>query len=1447
MGCVISTSLTITTTPPVCGPVVYVTQTGGGLRDGSSWDNALGDNQLQIAIDAVAGCGGNGQVWVATGVYKPTGTPAAPGTDRNASFALKNGVAIYGGFAGTETALRDRPAINPVAAHPSSTTLSGDIGTVDNSNDNSFHVINNPASLSLTTSAVLDGFVIMGGAGSDQGGGMVNEASSPTIRNCSFIGNSVSASGGTTQGGAMANNNSSSPQLTNCVFLSNSASGGITSQGGAMANTNSSPQLINCVFQSNSISGGSSSSTKRGGAIYNINSSPNLTNCAFLSNSASGSGLNFGGAIYNTNSSPKLTNCSFLSNSASNQGGAIFNTGSSPTLTNCSFQGNTAAGGRVMTNASNSRLQLINCVVFGNGGSSTFSGVNSITATYSLFDNTVTGYSSDPTNLTTSTSPFVSTTSVALALNSPAIDAGLNSASGLTGISTDLAGNPRIVGCQVDMGALEYQGSTDQTFSITAQPASASVVCVGSPLAVPVGVSGTVIAYQWYKDNFANPVAGQTSATLTLSNSQTSDGGSYSLVVTGACNSLTSTAFSLTVNSPPTVATAGISQTITTGTGATLAANTPTLGTGNWSVVSGPSTDQAQFSNAGDPTAVFTPIGGVGSYDLVWTIANAPCTPSSSSLTVTVIGANTPPVATVNTSQTATIGTAFSYTVNAFTDAESPNSLTYAVTISPANGFSFDPLTRVISGTPVSTLVSSVTITATDAGGLSASTSFSIITGCLPLTASISGALTVCAGQATDLTASGGTTYVWNTGAITPTISATAGSYSVTVTTNGCSATATATVTANPVITATLIPSSSTLTCATTSVTLTAGGGSAYTFSAGAIQIGSTNQAIIRSAGTYTVTVGDGNSCTATATTTISSDTALPTVSITPTSATLTCSAPTAVLTASTSATAVLWSTNATTTSITVSTGGTYSVTATGTNGCNSVSNSVFVSSDNAVPTNVSLTSGTLTCGQTSLTLTASSGGGLTYAFSGGTPLGSNQVVVSSAGIYSVTVTAASGCTAVASVSVSQDNTQPVATLSANPSTTLTCSQTQVALFAGGGDRYVFAGPGIVSQEGSQALVNTAGVYSVTVTNSSTGCFSVTSITISQEAAPQASLTASPSATLSCAVRSVTLTAGGGNTGQTLSYAFAGPGVVSQSGNQAVVNTAGVYSVTVTNTASGCSSTTTSTIDQNTSSPETSLAGSGPLTCLVSSVTLTASPAGQTYQFSAGATQLGTSNQAVLSSPGLYSVTVVSGNGCTGVASLSVNQDNTKPVATLSASPSTTLSCTQTQLTLSAGGGNSYAFSGPGLVSQEGSQALVNTAGVYSVTVTNSSTGCFSVTSITIDQNNTVPQASLTSSGLITCATSSVTLTASPNGLSYAFAGPGVVSQSGNQAIVNVSGTYSVTVSDGSNGCSSVASVSVSQDNTHASSHYQCQSFADADLHPNESDINSGWWQYLPL
>ena len=96
------------------GATLYVAP--GGQTSGAcdSWANAC---ELGYALtSAVSGQ----ELWVAAGRYTPTS-----GTNRSLSFNLKTGVALYGGFAGTETARTDRDPASNV------TTLSGDLNGDD--------------------------------------------------------------------------------------------------------------------------------------------------------------------------------------------------------------------------------------------------------------------------------------------------------------------------------------------------------------------------------------------------------------------------------------------------------------------------------------------------------------------------------------------------------------------------------------------------------------------------------------------------------------------------------------------------------------------------------------------------------------------------------------------------------------------------------------------------------------------------------------------------------------------------------------------------------------------------------------------------------------------------------------------------------------------------------------------------------------------------------------------------------------------------------------------------------------------------------------------------------------------------------------------------------------------------------------------------------------------
>ena len=166
-------------------------------------------------------------------------------------------------------------------------------------------------------------------------------------------------------------------------------------------------------------------------------------------------------------------------------------------------------------------------------------------------------------------------------------------------------------------------------FSITTQPATGSAVCVGSSVTTRVMVSGTSLSYQWYKDSFSTPVASQTAATLSLTNVTETDAGSYSAVITGACTSITTSAFSLTVNALP-------STTLTTSNSGILSCSIQTLtltATPSSSFTYAFSNGAVQINN-GNTAAVHAP----GVYTVTVTGANGCSATASTSVTGSTAG-----------------------------------------------------------------------------------------------------------------------------------------------------------------------------------------------------------------------------------------------------------------------------------------------------------------------------------------------------------------------------------------------------------------------------------------------------------------------------------------------------------------------------------------------------------------------------------------------------------------------------------------------------------------------------------------------------------------------------------------------------------------------------------------------------------------------------------------
>jgi hypothetical protein len=372
-----------------------------GANDGSSWANAhRGVDALAAALAAsVSG----DEIWVKAGTYKPTA-----GTSRTVFLTLKTGVAVYGGFAGTETALAQRDWRTNV------TVLTGDLLGNDsgatNLTDNSYHVL---VGSGAASSAILDGFTVRGGNANgatasnyDKGGGiLITGSGAPTVRNCAFQGNRC------TFGGGAGYIFTAQATFTDCQFIDNV--GG--SYGGAFDTNNVTSTFRRCVFKGNSAARAGAFETYGGG-------NTTFENCLFTGNRATGSG---GGAaiwIGVSSSIVRAYSCTFAGNTATSVAGGV-NTTSGGTLNafNCIFWGNSGPGGTSAANQVNA------------GG-----GTNAVTRSIVQGGFTGTGnLNEDPVFRDSAAGDY------ALRGYGPAVDSGDNAQAPTGGMASDLAGNAR--------------------------------------------------------------------------------------------------------------------------------------------------------------------------------------------------------------------------------------------------------------------------------------------------------------------------------------------------------------------------------------------------------------------------------------------------------------------------------------------------------------------------------------------------------------------------------------------------------------------------------------------------------------------------------------------------------------------------------------------------------------------------------------------------------------------------------------------------------------------------------------------------------------------------------------------------------------------------------------------------------------------------------------------
>ena len=535
--------------------------------------------------------------------------------------------------------------------------------------------------------------------------------------------------------------------------------------------------------------------------------------------------------------------------------------------------------------------------------------------------------------------------------------------------------------------------------------------------------------------------------------------------------------------------------------------------------------------------------------------------------------------------------------------------------------------------------------------------------------------------------------------------------------------------------------------------------------------------------GNYTVTVKDFFDCSATATVTVANNNVPLNVTgvITPNTS---CAAPNGGLNISVSPAGTYtykWSNLATTEDLNNLAAGTYTVTVTAGASCSATA--TFTVTNNTADPDISPVITPAICGNSNgaINLTIS-GGGTPYIFIWSNMATTEDLANIPAGNYTVTVTAANGCTADTTLNVPNNASNFSLSGVAAPLTNCTAPNGAVNLTVTPAGTYTFKWSNGAITEDLNNLP--AGTYTVSVTETG-NCIANASFIIPDERTyPAATQTITPEV---CGLSNgaINLSVSGGAPPYTFTWSS---GQMTEDLNNVP---AGNYTVTVTG-ANGCTTSPSATLPANTISFSLSATTTPSSSCLLNNgtISLDVTPAGTyTYLWSNAAT---TEDLGPVGG-GNYTVTVSAGGTCTSTGTYNVGSAASAPSVTDNVTPA---SCGQ-----SSGGINLTVFSGVapytylwsnGAVTEDLSGIL---AGTYAVTVTGANS-CTTAHTYTVPDDVIVPTISgiTTPNTLCVGSDGSINLSVSPS-LTYTY-----IWSSGqtSQNLSNIgSGDYSVTVNGG--------------------------------------------------
>jgi gliding motility-associated-like protein len=505
---------------------------------------------------------------------------------------------------------------------------------------------------------------------------------------------------------------------------------------------------------------------------------------------------------------------------------------------------------------------------------------------------------------------------------------------------------------------------------------------------------------------------------------------------------------------------------------------------------------------------------------------------------------------------------------------------------------------------------------------------------------------------------------------------------------------------------------------------------------------------------------------------------------------------------------------------------------------------SVTVEEDPNVPVAFGLDE-ELSCDPNSIELdgTGSSEGSFSYQWStnnGNILSGGNSLfpTVDEPGLYTIEVTNIfSGCTDSYDVYVTDNRDEPEALafvddfLGCGGSIVIDGSQSS----AGNGITYQWStvdGHIVGGADEASPEVDAPGSYTLYVYNTNSGCSAQTSVTVLGNNNTVDVTIAAPAA-LTCQTNS-TLVTGSATPSSGVTYSWTtSNGLIVGPANQAQITAgaAGQYTLTATETATGCTGAATVTVASNNTPPIAEAGSAVPFGCGATSQQLNgsgSSTTNATYSWTTNDGQILTNANTLtptVGSPGTYQLVVTNTtNECTATDQVVVPGDSAAPTVQILAAD--TLNCTRNSVVINAtgsssGAGYSSAWSttnGQITGGQNGLQPTVAQAGVYTLTITNLNNGCSSTASVTVAQDTLAPLAQILAPDTLNCALTTLQLyaTGSSQGSHISYQWGTTNGQLAGAldtlvASVNAPGTYTLLVQNTQNLCRDSASVVVVQ------------------------------------